>query len=140
VHLKALNCALQMHHYYYYLPTINKTRVQTRQGTKRLQRLLVLCSLCRGKRPHSPAEWLRALKQENSFPGILGDDCGASANFLYYLNGHVHHSMCLLSLWQQGRRWLVCLPIWTGTVVLCRLMSCPLRSSHCRVCVTLQST
>jgi len=65
-------------YYYYYLG------VKTRQNVKqRLQRLLIRCSLCWGRRPHSSAaELWTGVETEDCFSGVLGDDCGASANLL----------------------------------------------------------
>ena len=49
--------------------------VKTKQSVKqRLQRLLIRCSLCRGRRPHSPPKGYGQalnLKQQNCFSGIL---------------------------------------------------------------------
>ena len=47
----------------------------------------------------------QGLKQKDCFSGVLGDDCGASANLLDY----PRHPMCLLLL-SQWRRTCVCLP------------------------------
>ena len=81
-------CRTVYYYYYYYCcwPLARSRGSETEQSVKRLRRLLIRCSLCWGRRPHSPAAqgYGQVLKRKkNCFPGILCDGRGASANILY---------------------------------------------------------
>jgi len=86
--------------------------VETKQNVKqRLQRLLIRCSLCWGRRPHSPAaELWTGVETGKLFlwcPGWwLWCDCQSPG-----LAQLPCHPMCLLFLWQRGIT-CVCLPAW----------------------------
>jgi len=64
--------------------------VKTKQIIKQwLQPLLIRCSLCWGRRPHSPAAGIWTGVETERLFLFSGDDCGASASYYYCFSSPV---------------------------------------------------